>query len=119
WAETVSEEEKTRRITLLIEEQKTRSLRKNEADVGSTVEVLVEGPTKRTPTEWFGKSARFKTTVFPHRGERVGDLLPVRIAAATPTPTPSAITAPSTRARGSGMARTTRSGSRRRTAGAG
>ena len=84
WAETVAEEEKTRRITLLIEEQKARSLLKHEADVGSTVEVLVEGPTKRTPGNWFGKSAHFKTTVFPHRGERVGDLLPVRIAAATP-----------------------------------
>ena len=84
WPETVSEEEKTRRITLLIEEQKERSLLKNQADLGSTVEILVEGPTKRTPVEWFGKSAHFKTTVFPHRGERVGDLVPVRVAAATP-----------------------------------
>ena len=84
WPETVSEEEKTRRITLLIEEQKERSLLKNQADLGSTVEVLVEGPTKRTPAEWFGKSAHFKTTVFPHRGERVGDLVSVRVAAATP-----------------------------------
>jgi len=84
WAETVDEDEKTRRITLLIEDQKARSLERNLADVGSTVEVLVEGPTRRTPDEWFGKSAHFKTTVFPHRGERVGDLLPVRIAAATP-----------------------------------
>src|SRR5258706_2339613 len=84
WTETVSEEEKTRRITLLIDEQKERSLRKNEADVDSIVEVLVEGPTKRTPDEWFGKSAHFKTTVFPHRRERVGDLVPVRVAAATP-----------------------------------
>jgi tRNA-2-methylthio-N6-dimethylallyladenosine synthase len=84
WPETVSEEEKTRRITLLIEEQKARSLLKNQADLGSTVEVLVEGPTRRTPSEWFGKSAHFKTTVFPQGGERVGDLVSVRIAAATP-----------------------------------
>jgi len=84
WPETVSEEEKTRRITLLIEEQKERSLLKNRQDIGSTVEVLVEGPTNRTPAEWFGKSAHFKTTVFPHRKERVGDLIPVRVAAATP-----------------------------------
>ncbi len=84
WPETVSEEEKSRRITLLIEEQKTRSLLKNKADIGSTVEILVEGPTHRTPAEWFGKSAHFKTTVFPHRGERVGDLISVRVAAATP-----------------------------------
>jgi tRNA-2-methylthio-N6-dimethylallyladenosine synthase len=48
------------------------------------VEVLVEGPTKRSQDEWFGKSAHFKTTIFPHRGERVGELLRVRVAAATP-----------------------------------
>ena len=84
WPETVDEEEKTRRITLLIEEQKERSLLKNESDIGSIVEVLVEGPTKRNPSEWFGKSAQFKTTVFPHRGARVGEVVPVRVAAATP-----------------------------------
>ena len=48
------------------------------------VGLVVEGPTKRNPAEWFGKSAHFKTTVFPHRGERVGDLISVRVAAATP-----------------------------------
>jgi tRNA-2-methylthio-N6-dimethylallyladenosine synthase len=84
WTETVNEGEKTRRITLLIEEQKERSLLKNQCDIGSNIEVLVEGPTKRTPNEWFGKSAHFKTTVFPHREERVGDLVSVRVAAATP-----------------------------------
>jgi tRNA-2-methylthio-N6-dimethylallyladenosine synthase len=84
WEETVSEEEKTRRITLLVEEQKERSLLKNQSDIGSTVEVLVEGATRRKPSEWYGKSAHFKTTVFPHRGERVGDLISVRVAAATP-----------------------------------
>jgi tRNA-2-methylthio-N6-dimethylallyladenosine synthase len=84
WPETVDEEEKTRRITLLIEEQKERSLLENRSDIGSTVEVLVEGATRRTPAEWYGKSAHFKTTVFPHRGERVGDLISVRVSAATP-----------------------------------
>jgi tRNA-2-methylthio-N6-dimethylallyladenosine synthase len=84
WPETVSEEEKTRRITFLIEAQKERSLLKNQLDIGSTVEVLVEGPTKRITAQWFGKSAHFKTTIFPHRGERVGDLVSIRVAAATP-----------------------------------
>lgn len=84
WPETVADEEKTRRITLLIEEQKRTSLAKNLADIGATVEVLVEGPTRRDRSKWYGRSAHFKTTVFPHRGERIGDLIPVRVAAATP-----------------------------------
>ncbi|MBI4363860.1 MAG: tRNA (N6-isopentenyl adenosine(37)-C2)-methylthiotransferase MiaB [Candidatus Latescibacteria bacterium] len=84
WPETVPDREKTRRITILIDRQKAISLRKNQADVGSTVEVLAEGPTKRSDMEWFGKSMHFKTVVFPHREERVGDLVSVRVAAATP-----------------------------------
>ena len=84
WPETVDEEEKTRRITLLLEDQRERSLLRNETEIGSEVEVLIEGPTRRTPSEWFGKSAQFKTTVFPNRGERAGDLVSVRVAAATP-----------------------------------
>jgi tRNA-2-methylthio-N6-dimethylallyladenosine synthase len=84
WPETVNETEKARRIALLIEEQKQRSLLRNQADIGSIVEVLAEGPTRRNPSEWYGKSAHFKTTVFPHQDERVGDLVSIRVAAATP-----------------------------------
>ncbi len=84
WPETVSEGEKKRRITLLIEEQKTRSLLKNEAEIGRTVEALVEGPSRASPSLWYGKTAHFKTIVFARRDERVGDLVSVRVAAATP-----------------------------------
>jgi tRNA-2-methylthio-N6-dimethylallyladenosine synthase len=84
WEETVSDEEKTRRITVLIDEQKQRSLEINMAAVGSEVEVLVEGPAKRAAGQWFGKTPHFKTAVFPHRGERVGDTVTLRVAAASP-----------------------------------
>ncbi len=84
WAETVSEEEKARRITILIEEQKRASLERNEAAIGAEVEVLVEGPAKRDPGQWFGKTEHFKTAVFPHRAERVGDLIRIRVVAASP-----------------------------------
>jgi len=84
WPETVSEEEKTRRITLLIEEQKRTSLERNEEAVGTEVDVLVEGPAKKNPKQWFGKTPHFKTVVFPHGVERVGDTIRVRIAEASP-----------------------------------
>lgn len=84
WPETVSEEEKARRIALLIEEQKQTSLARNAAAVGTDVEVLIEGPAKRNPEQWFGKSLHFKTAVFAHRGERVGDTIQLRVAAASP-----------------------------------
>jgi len=84
WPETVSEEEKTRRITVLIEEQKTVSYERNLEMVGREVEVLVEGPAKRDPNQWFGKTEHFKTAVFPHRDEGVGDMIRLRVAAASP-----------------------------------
>jgi tRNA-2-methylthio-N6-dimethylallyladenosine synthase len=84
WPETVSEEEKTRRITVLIEEQKTISYERNLEMVGREVEVLVEGPAKRDPNQWFGKTEHFKTAVFPRRDENVGDMIRLRVAAASP-----------------------------------
>jgi len=84
WPETVDEAEKTRRISLLIEEQKQTSLEINDAAIGGEVEVLVEGPARRDPKQWFGKTLQFKTAVFPHRDENVGDTLRMRVAEVSP-----------------------------------
>ncbi len=80
WEDDVPEEEKARRITLLIADQKRISLERNEALIGRDLEVLVEGPAKRNPENWFGKTRQFKTAVFRHRGESVGDLATFRVA---------------------------------------
>jgi tRNA-2-methylthio-N6-dimethylallyladenosine synthase len=84
WEDDVTDEEKTRRITALIDLQKRHSLERNLALVGGSVEVLVEGPTRRHPGHWFGKTEQFKTAIFPHTVERVGDLVTLRVAAASP-----------------------------------
>jgi tRNA-2-methylthio-N6-dimethylallyladenosine synthase len=84
WPETVDEEEKARRISILIKEQKQTSLEINAAGVGGEVEVLVEGPAKRDPEQWFGKTLQFKTAVFPRRDEKVGETFRMRIAAVSP-----------------------------------
>jgi tRNA-2-methylthio-N6-dimethylallyladenosine synthase len=84
WPETVDDEEKTRRIQILIEEQKTISYERNLEMVGREVEVLVEGPAKRDPNQWYGKTEHFKTAVFPRRDENVGDTIRLRVAAASP-----------------------------------
>src|SRR5262249_54296432 len=84
WNDDVPDDEKTRRITILIEEQKEASLERNAAMVGRDVEVLVEGASKRDPGHWFGKTREFKTAVFRRRNESVGDLVTLRVAAASP-----------------------------------
>ncbi|MEK7316867.1 MAG: tRNA (N6-isopentenyl adenosine(37)-C2)-methylthiotransferase MiaB [Candidatus Eisenbacteria bacterium] len=81
WEDDVLEEEKARRITLLIADQKLISLERNEALIGQDQEILVEGPAKRNPDNWFGKTRQFKTAVFRHRGESVGDLATFRAVA--------------------------------------
>ncbi len=65
WGDTVSDAEKGARLDTLIALQEGLAAEKNRALVGTTVEVLVEGPAKR-PAGWsMGKTPQFKTTVLP------------------------------------------------------
>ena len=84
WPDDVPPAEKARRLTAIIDLQKRVSHERNLAEAGTTVEVLVEGPTKRHPGQWFGKTRHFKTAVFPRGSEEVGDLVTMRVAAASP-----------------------------------
>jgi tRNA-2-methylthio-N6-dimethylallyladenosine synthase len=84
WEDDVPDAEKARRITVLIEEQKETSLERNVEAIGAEVEVLVEGPSKKSADHWFGKTPQFKTAVFRHLEERVGDRIRMRVAAASP-----------------------------------
>jgi len=64
WEETVSEEEKGRRLQLVIAEQERISAERNRAQLGDVVQVLVEGPARRREGWIAGKTAHFKTAVF-------------------------------------------------------
>lgn len=84
WPETVSEEEKGRRLTALIELQHAISGEIHDALVGREEEVLVEGRGRRDDAQLYGKSRTFRTVVFGDDGSVPGTLRRVRIAAATP-----------------------------------
>ncbi len=81
-AETVSEEEKGRRLTLLIDQQNAISAEINDGMVGRTVEVLVEGFGKRDG-QLFGRSADFKNVVFADDGTPAGQVARVRVIGST------------------------------------
>jgi tRNA-2-methylthio-N6-dimethylallyladenosine synthase len=83
WPETVSTEEKGRRLQTIIALQEERSAAINRTLIGSTTEVLVEGPARRRDGWHAGKSPQFKTVVFPADGTKVGDLAQVRVTDAT------------------------------------
>ena len=83
-AETVSEEEKGRRLERLIDVQQAISAEINDGWVGREVEVLVEGPARRNARQLYGKTAQFKAIVFPDDGTPAGDLRRVRVVGSTP-----------------------------------
>ncbi len=47
--------------------------------VGTTERILVEGPSRKSPEEYTGRTDTNKSVVFPKSGERVGDYVDVRI----------------------------------------
>jgi len=82
WPDSVPEDEKSRRLTHLIALQEGISAARNQRWVGRTVEVLVEGPARRSPGHVAGKTPQFTTVVLP--GDvPAGMLVPVDVTAAT------------------------------------
>ncbi len=63
WAETVSEDEKSRRLSHVIARQEAISAERNARWIGRTTEILVEGPARRPPGHVAGKTPQFVTAV--------------------------------------------------------
>lgn len=83
WPDDVSPEEKKYRITLLNELQKEISLERNRGHIGETHEILVEGTSKRSDDDWFGRTDGNKMVVFPRTDQKRGDYVKVEISDAT------------------------------------
>ena len=82
-ADNVPEETKLRRLQEMIELQTQLSLESNLRDVGKTVEVLIEGFSKRSREQLFGRTQQNKVVVFDKQGYRVGQYVRVLIESAT------------------------------------
>lgn len=83
-ADDVPEETKKRRLQEIIRLQAQVSYRLNQADIGKTFEVLIEGNSKRSDQEWKGRNSQNKMIVFPKQGpEKPGDYVWVKVNAAT------------------------------------
>jgi tRNA-2-methylthio-N6-dimethylallyladenosine synthase len=80
--DSVAEDEKSRRLSAVIELQESISMARNQDEIGQLREVLVEGPARRGDGMLAGKTPQFKTAVFPGAA-LPGDIIPVRIASAT------------------------------------
>lgn len=72
-------EVKTRRLNELIALQNRLSLESNRRDVGKTFEVLVEGPSKKDPSELCGRTGSNKMCVWKDSQHKAGDYTTVRV----------------------------------------
>ena len=75
----VPEEVKIRRLNELIALQNKLSAESNHLDVGKVVEVLAEGPSKRSREQLCGRTEQNKMVVFDRKGHRPGELVKVHI----------------------------------------
>ena len=81
--DNIAEEVKIRRLNEIIALQNTLSLESNNREIGKTVEVLVEGFSKRSNEQLYGRTSQYKTVVFPRQGRHIGELVNVRILSCT------------------------------------
>ncbi len=81
--DNVSEEVKGRRLQEIIDLQVELSRISNTNDMGKVFEVLIEGFSKRSKEQLFGRSSQNKVVIFDKNNHRIGELVKVRITGST------------------------------------
>ena len=81
--DTVSEEEKIKRLNELIDLQNKLSGESNMRDLGKEFDVLVEGFSKRSREQLFGRTQQNKVVVFPKENAHVGQSVRVKVTDCT------------------------------------
>lgn len=82
YADDVSEEDKTSRITRLVGQQRVINLKRNQFHLGQTVEVLVEGRAKKEG-QLLGRTDGNKIVVFRSAMQKPGEFVHVKITEVT------------------------------------
>ncbi|MDD3405452.1 MAG: tRNA (N6-isopentenyl adenosine(37)-C2)-methylthiotransferase MiaB [Sphingobacteriia bacterium] len=82
--DNISEEVKVQRLNEIIALQIELSYESNKKDIGKTFEVLIEGFSKRSHTDFCGRTSQNKMVVFPKAGNKIGDFVNVKITDVTP-----------------------------------
>ncbi len=75
----VPEETKIRRLNEMIALQNELSAESYKKDIGKTYEVLVEGVSKRSKEQFFGRTPQNKVVVFDRGNHHIGDFVMVKI----------------------------------------
>ena len=76
-------EVKKRRLQEVIQLQQEQSKKSNEKDIGKTFKVLVEGDSKKSKEQLFGRNTQNKVIVFPRKNYKPGDYVDVMVTDCT------------------------------------
>ncbi len=79
----IPEEVKIARLQQMIDLQNVLSLESNRRDIGKEFEVLVEGFSKRSREQLFGRTSQNKVVVFDKGSHRIGEFVRVRVTDAS------------------------------------
>jgi len=79
YPDDIPEETKQRRLEEIIDLQQTHSLEQLKKDLGKTYEVLVEGVSKKSDKELYGRNTHNSVVVFPREEYKVGEYVMVHI----------------------------------------
>ena len=75
----VPDAEKTRRLEEIIALQGELSLISNKRDIGKTFQVLVEGASKRSTDQLYGRNSQNKVIIFPKGDHKIGEYINVNV----------------------------------------
>ena len=81
--DNIPDETKIRRLQEIINLQNELSAESNKNDIGKTFEVLVEGFSKRSKEQLFGRSSQNKVIIFDKGNHRIGDFVKVKVTGST------------------------------------
>lgn len=81
--DNVPEEVKTRRLQEIINLQVELSRISNINDIGKVFEVLIEGFSKRSKEQLFGRTSQNKVVIFNKNNHRIGEFVKVKITGST------------------------------------
>ena len=79
----VPEEIKIRRLNEIIALQNELSHASNLRDIGHEFEVLIEGFSKRSKEQFFGRTSQNKVVIIPRNGRKIGQTVRVKITDAS------------------------------------
>jgi len=79
----IPEEVKKRRLTEIVNAQRTHSAYRTNSYLGKTVEVLIEREAKKNQNDWSGRNPQSLVVVFPKEHYELGDFVMVKVTDCT------------------------------------